>query len=599
VIGLRIGVAELAEIEAGAPCIVLAPGRALPDWPPLLPLELRDGLLARPGTEAARALPLPRWVVPLALVASEAEAVLLLPILPHGIRVVPDADRVVPLLAAALRDARAARDAAAAERDRLKRAIAPPLARLVLDLAPAGVATLPVTQPLGRAAEGLCGIALHVAEPGAAPLAVTLRTATRLLGRWQVPPAAQARGWLSLDLPEPAPAGAAEAVVEVAGDARLSAAAADPAAPLALRAMAAGSGWSVLPLHFDWAASFGVPALPLPLPHSLLGAAEVTGAVATLLALGEEPARLLLDLPPGAEASVALPPLDPGPADLLRLRLLLRDGVPGEVEATLAIGDATVGPRSLAPAADFALPLPPGTAPRIGIGLRHAGAAQAVVEIASIALAAGAAGEPRRVPPPEPMASAPRPAAEGAPRVAVARPAALLAEATRAASAAPRPAAGLAPPPVLSTPAAYDELKLHQHLVNAEGSYRHLEVGLTSLVAGGGLWRQVRLKLFERRGTVGLEFREMKGWPAMFDVWPGRGSDQYGAFWRLETEDTEAALRALATAHDRALVAALTDLLPRIAGRGAEAAALPRPEIEAWMARATRLAAAVGAARRG
>jgi hypothetical protein len=197
------------------------------------------------------------------------------------------------------------------------------------------------------------------------------------------------------------------------------------------------------------------------------------------------------------------------------------------------------------------------------------------------------------------MASAPRPAAEGAPRVAVARPAALLAEATRAASAAPRPAAGLAPPPVLSTPAAYDELKLHQHLVNAEGSYRHLEVGLTSLVAGGGLWRQVRLKLFERRGTVGLEFREMKGWPAMFDVWPGRGSDQYGAFWRLETEDTEAALRALATAHDRALVAALTDLLPRIAGRGAEAAALPRPEIEAWMARATRLAAAVGAARRG
>jgi hypothetical protein len=581
--------------------VVLAPGRALPDWPPLVPLELRDGVLARPGAEAARALPLPRWAAPLALIASEAEATLLRPILPHRLPVVPDADGLVPLLAAALRDAQGARDAAAAERDRLKRAVPPPLARLVLDLAPAGVAALPVTQPLGRAAEGICGIALHVAEAGSAPLAVTLRTATRVVGRWHVPAAAVQPGWLALDLPEPAPPGAAEAVIEVVGDARLSATAQDPGAPLALRAVAAGPGWSVLPLHFDWAASFGVPGLPLPLPRAVLEAAEVDGAAATLLGLGDEPARLLLDLAPGRAASLLLPPLDPGPTDLLRLRLVLREGVPGEVGATLTIGDTAVGPRRLDPGADFALPLPlpTGAASRIAIALRHAGTMPAVVEIASIALAVGAAGEPRRAPPPEPMAVAPRPATNGAPRVLVAAPAIRPAEATQGGPAVPRAPGGLAPPPVLTTPAAYDELRLHQHLVNGEGTYRHLEVGLTSLVAGGGLWRQVRLKLFERRGIVGLEFREMKGWPAMFDTWPGRGSDQYGPFWRLETEGADAALRALATAHDHALVEALTELLPRIAGRGAEAAALPRPDIEAWMARAARLAAAVRAARRG
>jgi hypothetical protein len=598
-IGLRIGVAELAEIEAGAPCVVLAPGRTLPHWPPLVPLELRDGVLARPGAAPARALPLPRWAAPLALIASDAEAELLRPILPHGLPVVPDADGVVPLLAAALRDAQAARDAAAAERDRLKRAVPAPLARMVLDLAPAGAATLPATQPLGRAAEGLCGIALHVAEAGSAPLTVTLRTATRLLGRWNVPAAALAPGWLALDLPEPAPPGSAEAVIEVAGDARLSATAEDPGAPLAQRVMAAGPGWSVLPLHFDWAASFGVSALPLPLPRAVLEAAEVVGASATLLGLGGEPARLLLDLRPGGEATIILPPLDPGPADLLRLRLVLREGAPGEVGATLTVGDAAVGPRRLDPGADFALPLPPGAAPRIGIALRHAGTTPAVVEIASIALAAGAAGEPRRAPPPQPLALAPSPAADGAPRVAVALAGVRLPEARPEAPAAARAAGSLSPPPVLTTPAAYQELRLHQHLVNGEGTYRHLEVGLTSLVAGGGLWRQVRLKLFERRGTVGLEFREMKGWPAMFDAWPGGGTDQYGPFWRLETEGTATALRALSTPHDRALVAALADLLPAIAGRGAEAASLTRSDIEAWMARAARLAAAVDAVRRG
>ena len=81
-IGLRIGAAELAEIEAGAPCIVLAPGLLLPHTPPLVPLVLRDGTLLRPGAHGTRLLPLPGWVRPLALVASDTTAGPLRPLLP-------------------------------------------------------------------------------------------------------------------------------------------------------------------------------------------------------------------------------------------------------------------------------------------------------------------------------------------------------------------------------------------------------------------------------------------------------------------------------------------------------------------------------------
>jgi len=91
----------------------------------------------------------------------------------------------------------------------------------------------------------------------------------------------------------------------------------------------------------------------------------------------------------------------------------------------------------------------------------------------------------------------------------------------------------------------------------------------------------------------------MKGWPAMFDTWPGGRTDEYGPFWRLETGAAATALRTLATPHDRALVAALLEVLPEAASRGAEAAALDRPDILAWADRAARLAAAVKAARSG
>jgi hypothetical protein len=612
-IGLRIGVAELREIEAGAPCVVLAPGLVLPHAPPLVPLVLKDGVLARPGAATDRTLPVPHGVRPLALVAPPHHAERLAPLLPAGLPVMPDAHGLLGLLAAGLREAGAARDAAAAERDRLKRALgrSPPQPRLVAELPPVAgaAASLPQRQPLGRPAEGLCTVEIHLLAAGTAGLRARLLAGDHVVGAWDVPAAALAPGWLALDLPEPAPFGPAEAVLDLLATEGtppvLAAADTTEGAPLAIRLLAAGPGWAVLPRHVDWHALGAVrPALPLPVPPGTLAEAVATGGTAELIGAGTDAPRLMLGIAPGEEALLELPQLAVGPADLLRAELTLR-GAASDVAASLGIeGEAAsvaTGWRPLAGSLQLALALPPGSMVRARVQLRNAGALPATIELGGLALQAGAAGEPRRAPTAE---------AAALPRPGIALPG-LGAEATawRAGPPAPRlgavgpggvvggaPVAVAAPLPA-PTATVFQDLKVNQHLVNGDGSYRHLDINLAGLVSGGGLWRQLRVKLFDRRGTTGLEFREIKGWPQMFDAWPAGKSDQYGPFWRLENEAPAEALAALATPHDRAMIAALLEILPEVATRAALSAGLAGAEAEAWSARAQRLVSAVTQAR--
>jgi hypothetical protein len=332
--------------------------------------------------------------------------------------------------------------------------------------------------------------------------------------------------------------------------------------------------------------------LPLPLPEAVLAAAEVEGARVELVAAGEEVPRLLAELAAGAEATLRLPPVPVGPTDLLRTRLVLPRPSPG-ISAAIAIstegGTVEIGWRDLLPDLLIALPLPPGPMARITIALRNKSAVPATIEVSAPALTLGAGGEPRRLPPPAEIR---------APRLSVALPPERHAGRTTPLSPEPLPGPTLPPPSVVPGSSSFREVKLNQHLVNADGSYRHLDIGISGLVSGGGLWRQLRLKLFDRRGIAGLEFRDAKGWPAMFDTWPGIDGDQYGPFWRLEAEGAAAALARLATPHDRALIAALLEVLPDLASRAAGAAALSVADREAWAGCARRLLAGVAAARR-
>jgi hypothetical protein len=680
--GLLIGAAESASLAAGTPAIVTDGSVTGLEDLPLLVLRPRDGVLRRPGGPDSPAQPLPPGLRPLAVIAAGGEAAEALAAgLPLGVPHLAGTDPL-PALIGCLATALAESQAARLQLQGRPGSRPPAPRQLVLDLPPAIEAAPPparVSQSLGRPAEGLASLALHVAaaRAGAASLLrVRLLAGGRILGAWLVPGDAIELGWLTLDLPEPAPPGAAEAVLQVAVEVapeevlQLSTSPGPDAgagSPLALRAEVAEPGHLVLPRFFDWAARdlpLPAPGIALPLPEPVWAAARVAGAAHRLVAAGGEMPRMLLELEPGATATLSLPPVPPGAAELVLGEFACRAGEAGMLELMLLAGPEApageAGTPGLPPsrgsdwrildaagALRVALPLPAGLggAVHLGILARNRGAAPATLEILTLALMAGAAGAVRRSPAaalgtPSPQAARlvvqlPVPGRADSPGQAGNLPLSRPAPAGPAASPGglPGPASpsALPPPPILATEpgappeppappatpmtapppppslaaemppggADFQDIRLHQHTVNQDGSYQHMELGLTGLVAATGVWREIRLKLFDRRGTVGLEFRRIKGWPQMFDAWPQGGSDQFGPYWRLESQDTLDAMVKLTSAHDRALVAALLEVLPALARRGARIAALPPEAQEAWAERARGHAAAVDATRPG
>ncbi|MGX9964986.1 DUF6212 domain-containing protein [Roseomonas sp. F4] len=672
-----IGEAERASMASGQPSLVAAPGMAGLDALPFLVLRPVQGVLYRGGRAQGGAVPLPAGLRPLAVLAPDAStATALAERLPSGVPLLLDADPLPGLLALsvqALTESRAAQLALIGAPGSRPTA----LRTLVLDLPPAPQgAPLParISQHLGRPAEGLAAIALHVAgsrASSASQLRVRLLAAGRVLAAWVVAGDEVPTGWLTLELPRPAPPGPAEALLEVAVEVagsdilQLSAGATGGAAPLALRAEVAEPHHLVLPRYFDWSACHlpaPIPGLAMPVSAQAMAAATLTGASSRMVAAGGEAARLMVEIAAGASAQLHLPTLPPGTADLALAELSCRLGDATGLQACLQAGPEGGKPRDSgwrlaegSGALRISMSLPPdlGGALALTLALRNRGTASMMVEVTTLALMAGAAGTPRRlapemgqprrdgmqpirlaVPLPGRMVSA-APEVTEAPELATALPtSSRMAEALSAPLTVglpgPPPRATPTPPPLLvaeagaplpppapdaGTPmtppaplpmvvgemapggAEFQDLRLHQHTTNADGSYRHIDLALTGLVAAAGVWREVRLKLFDRRGTIGLEFRRIKGWPAMFETWPQDGSDQYGPYYRLETLRTVESMAKLASAQDRAMLAALLELLPSLARRAARVAGLPLEEQESWAERGRVLIAAVDASR--
>ena len=367
----------------------------------------------------------------------------------------------------------------------------------------------------------------------------------------------------------------------------------------------------------------------LALPDGALAAARLTGAQGRLVAAGAEAPRMMLELSPGASAEYLMPPISCIAADLAIATLICRGGDATGLQVALLAGapDSAMPHRGPPQAPDedgqvnLALPLPAtaGGVIRLALQLHHAGGTPLTLEITRIGLTPSAKGEPfapgyATAWPPLPTPPLPMPPEAGPTTVALPpdpitapqmQSVALPEPLSSFRSVAPQPPLAVTAPPeaapspprasfasVDSGSTAFQDLRLHQHMVSPDGGYQHLEVTLTGLVSTAGLWRQVRFKLFDRRGTIGLEVRELKGWPQMFDVWPPGRSDKFGPFWRLETTDTQASLEQLATPHDRALVRALMEILPSVAPRAASTAGLEPVEQDGWADRARRLAQA-------
>ncbi len=136
----------------------------------------------------------------------------------------------------------------------------------------------------------------------------------------------------------------------------------------------------------------------------------------------------------------------------------------------------------------------------------------------------------------------------------------------------------------------------HQYSVSADGTYRHIDFSLIGLASASGIWREARLKLFDRRGITGIEIRKLRGWPQVFDNWPGDDSDRFGPFWRLEKQNLSAAVVALGSPCNRAVVAALIEVMPIASRRAAVLAGLSEQDQEDWSARGSSLVAAVAEA---
>lgn len=290
----------------------------------------------------------------------------------------------------------------------------------------------------------------------------------------------------------------------------------------------------------------------LVVPAALSGRPEAAVSVAPI-AVPSETAGMR------ARVSALLPPAPPPSVDQAAKEPAKPP--PVRVSAPLPPPPTTVSPGSpSSPVAPEALPPLPRAAP---LELPSAPPRPLVEGVGSVATWS--------VPPPSP-----RPPGEGP-----ARPPAFPASGW---PAAPRPEA--AP---TARNASFEDLRLEQHLVSPDGGYRHLEMSIIGLGSRRGLWRRLRMKLFDRRGEIGLEFRDRAGWPTMFEVWPGTISDKFGPLFRLEAGQFVAGMGALATGRDRALVETVLEALPEMARRGAEAAGLSEEETEAWAERGRRL----------
>ncbi|WP_165694206.1 hypothetical protein, partial [Teichococcus deserti] len=133
-----------------------------------------------------------------------------------------------------------------------------------------------------------------------------------------------------------------------------------------------------------------------------------------------------------------------------------------------------------------------------------------------------------------------------------------------------------------------EKLLLNQHFAGT-GDYRHLDVTLLELTAGGARWPLVRVKLGRTSRGETLEFRQGQGWPRPFASWRPTGEDKFGDFARIGAGNL-ADYHASLDAADRALLAALLAALPGMMAEAGQAAGFDDAGIADWQDAARRLA---------
>ncbi|MCG7359925.1 hypothetical protein MHZ93_01485 [Roseomonas sp. ACRSG] len=488
----------------------------------------------------------------------------------------------------------------------------PPVAlHAVLSTRPAPLAAQPagrhmrLRQRPGLPVREIAALAFHLATAACGPqalLRVRLVAAEsgRVLGSWLLPGQALEPGWVTLDLPSPAPALRETALIEFEAELGeqdqlslsledltsgqegvlevLEGSAEQKDRALALRIWTAQTASRfVLARHWCWddsGISLPEAGLPYLLPEASWSDTAVLEGHARAVGLGRETPRPIAVLEENTTTLLAPPAFHAAGLDVARVELRLLAGTAAQARAAIWLRD----PAQLENPADPVLNRPGTRASgwrdfdqdgrcvitlRLPVTLEQA--VQVVVGVSTL-----------------------QPQTE-MPCAIELRSISALRSGDKAEEAGP------------ALPAAMEAVTLEAaprfERVVLGGQYgdmrqQSLDVMVQGLSSGSYRWRELRFRLNtdEKRGAS-IEIRQTRGWPEVFETWPGSQTDLHGPFFDFGAGDM-ARLAARRMSRDGQLVTALLDLLPPLVA--ASVAQQPEAALRksAWLAAAEQVAEA-------
>lgn len=436
---------------------------------------------------------------------------------------------------------------------------------------------LRLRQRPGLPVREIAALAFHVATAECGPralLRVRLVAAEsgRVMGSWQLPGQALEPGWVTLDLPSPAPALRETAVIEIeaelGGQDQLSLSLEDLTSgqdgvlevlegsaeekdrALALRIWTAPAGSRfVLARHWCWddsGISLPEAGLPYLLPEAEWARTAVLEGRAHAVGLGREAPRPVAVLEENATTLLAPPAFRAAGLDVVRAELRLLAGTPAQARAAIWLRD----PAQPESPADPGLERPGTRASgwrnfdqdgRCVITLRMPVTLEQAVQVVV-------------------GVSTPQPQPD-LPCAIELRSISALRSGDRAEEA------GHAPP--AATEAVPLEAAPHFEQVVLGGQYgdtrqQSLDVMVLGLSSGPHRWRELRFRLHsDGKHGASIEIRQSRAWPQVFETWPGSQSDLQGPVFNFGAEDM-ARLAARRISRDGQLVSALLELLPAL-----------------------------------
>jgi hypothetical protein len=464
----------------------------------------------------------------------------------------------------------------------------PPAAlRPTLSTRPASQAVRPAGQRLrlrqvpGIVVREIAALAFHLATATCSPdmlLRVRLVAVEsgRVLGSWLLPGHALEPGWVTLDLPTPAPALRETAMIEIAAELgerdslslsleemttdRATALAvlegeADAAdRALALRVWTAGVGSRfVLARHWQWdekGLSLPDAGLPYLLPESDWSRSVVIEGKARALGLGQETPRPIAVLEENTSTLLGLPAIQVAGMDVVRVELGLLAGMPGRVRAGIWLRDAS----RLDSLSDAELDRP---------GTRFSGWRDFDAHDERCVITLGLPVTAENTVQVVIGLSAPHPQTGAPCAIEVQAVSALRTEedAGRARPSLAGPDGG-SPAAALQPAARFGRVRLGGQ--SGTPFQTSLDLMVSDLSSRQEMWPEVRFKLSTGgKAGPGIEIRRGPGWPEVFETWPGTESDAQGPFFSFGPGDM-AKLAPPRNTRDGRLVAALIELLPKL-----------------------------------